>query len=132
MDRTPPFVPDAARPSSLGLALHEIEADVRRACDRLLDESGLTYPELLLLEALWNADGATPDALAYRTCAPLGVVNLQLDRLAELDLVEPTADGVWLTADGFALRRDAEGVSTSPAADRARFALQSLRVGLSD
>ena len=121
---------DGDRPASLGLALRDVGADVHRAYRPLLDRSGLIYSELLLLEALWDADGATPDSLAHRTRTPVGIVGLQLDRLVEKGLVERTEDGVWLTAAGFALRRDADDAFASPAVDRARFALQRLRAGL--
>ena len=131
-DVCPPFAPQlvgAARPPALGLALRAVEGRVRSACQPLLDASGLTYAELLLLEALWEADGATPDALAHRGGVPLGVVGLQLDRLAELGLVEHEGDAAWLTPQGFALRRRAGDALDRPAVNRA---LETLHVELAD
>ncbi|GAB5536674.1 MAG: hypothetical protein Rubg2KO_29230 [Rubricoccaceae bacterium] len=98
------------RPSGLGLRLRAAQAEIRAACEPLIAASGLTYAELLLLEALWEADGASLDALARRVGAPLGVVCFQLERVIEGGYAELERDTAWLTPEGFALRHHADGM----------------------
>ena len=73
----------------------------------LLDGAGVDGPEGLVLAALWRADGATEASLAQRTAVSVDAVHRLVETLGLLGYVEPEADGVWLTGDGFRLRNRA-------------------------
>jgi DNA-binding MarR family transcriptional regulator len=81
----------------------------------LLDEMGLTYPQYLVMLALWQQDGLTVGELADRLRSDYGTLSPLLKRLEAADLVrrERRADDersvrVTLTDAGRALRARAE------------------------
>jgi DNA-binding MarR family transcriptional regulator len=52
--------------NQLCFALYGASMAVGRAYKPLLDQMGITYPQFLVLSALWEADGATIGAIAQR------------------------------------------------------------------
>lgn len=52
--------------SQLCFALYGASMAVTRAYKPLLDGMGITYPQFLVLSALWEADGSTVGAIAER------------------------------------------------------------------
>ncbi|MQA35237.1 MarR family transcriptional regulator [Modestobacter roseus] len=84
----------------------------------MLDQLGLTYPQLLVLMVLWEADGLPVHSIAERLQLDTGTMSPLLKRLSAAGLVvreRSTADErqviVRLTDVGSALRRPAEDVS---------------------
>ncbi|GAB3992188.1 MarR family transcriptional regulator [Glycomyces albus] len=80
----------------------------------LLDRLGLTYPQFLILVALWETDGRTVSALGEELALDSGTVSPLLKRLEAAGLVERRREAsdervvtVHLTEDGKAL--EAEG-----------------------
>lgn len=67
--------------------------------------NALGHDEASLLDALFDADGATPDALGARTDTPRAAIDAALGALARRGLVETTESGAWLTGEAFGLRR---------------------------
>ena len=81
----------------------------------LLDELGITYPQYLVLLALWERDGVAVGELAQRLRLDYGTLSPLLKRLEAaglVDRVRRAADErsvtVTLTANGVALRSRAE------------------------
>ncbi len=70
-----------------------------------LDAAGLAGVEAALLTALFDADGATADALGERAHASRETVDEALGVLSRRGLVERDGDAAWLTGDAFGLRR---------------------------
>ena len=58
-----------------------------------------------LLTALFEADGATPEALGSRVRAPREAVDGLLGTLGRLGYVERDGDAAWLPGEAFGLRR---------------------------
>lgn len=52
--------------SQLCFAIYGATIAINRAYKPLLDQLGITYPQFLVLSALWEADGATIGAIAER------------------------------------------------------------------
>jgi len=82
-----------------------------------LDEAGLTYPQYLVMLALWEQDGLTVTDLGRALHLDSGTVSPLLTRLAAAGLVtrsRPEADArlvvVHLTEAGQSLRGRAEGI----------------------
>lgn len=63
--------------------------------------------EARLMTVLFDADGTTETALGRRVAERRRAVAVALDALTRRGLVEQAASRVWLTAGGFALRREA-------------------------
>ena len=83
-------------------------ADTLATSDSAAEEfgsTGLGPAEARLLRVLFEADGATPDALGARLAAPKPDVEVALGTLARRGLVEQTESGAWLTGEAFGLRR---------------------------
>lgn len=71
----------------------------------ILDAARLDGDAFALLTALFEADGATPDALGARVRAPREAVDGLLGTLGRLGYVERDGDAAWLTGEAFGLRR---------------------------
>ena len=70
-----------------------------------LDAAGIGGVEAALLTALFDADGASPEALGKRTQAPPEAVVEALGALSRRGLVEHDGGVAWLTGEAFGLRR---------------------------
>lgn len=99
-------------------ALYGAGQAMQRTYKPLLDPLGLTYPQYLLLSALWEQDGRTVGDI----CAALGLetstVTPMVKRMETAALVTRTRDGaderrvfVWLTEDGRAMQARTAGVA---------------------
>ncbi|WP_199044137.1 MarR family winged helix-turn-helix transcriptional regulator [Glycomyces salinus] len=94
-------------------ALHSAARAVTGYYRPLLDRLGLTYPQFLILVALWEADGRTVTALGEELDLDSGTVSPLLKRLEAAGLVERRREAadervvtVHLTEDGKALEKD--------------------------
>ena len=92
-------------------ALYSASMAVTRTYKPVLDSLGLTYPQYLILLALWDEDGLGVGALAERLALEPSTVTPLVKRLEAAGLVRrqrDTADErrvyVHLTADGVAMR----------------------------
>jgi MarR family transcriptional regulator, organic hydroperoxide resistance regulator len=110
-----------ARPGGLTLdaalcfALYSASRAVTGFYRPLLDELGITYPQYLVLLALWERDGVAVGALAERLRLDYGTLSPVLKRLQAAGLItrERRADDersvtVSLTEAGHALRARAD------------------------
>jgi len=70
-----------------------------------LDAAGLARYEAALLTALFDADGASPEALVSRSQVSREAVDDALQTLGLRGLVERDGDAAWLTGEAFGLRR---------------------------
>ncbi|TWH71968.1 transcriptional regulator, MarR family [Modestobacter roseus] len=102
----------------LCFALYAASRAVTARYRPMLDQLGLTYPQLLVLMVLWEADGLPVHSIAERLQLDTGTMSPLLKRLSAAGLVvreRSTADErqviVRLTDVGSALRRPAEDVS---------------------
>lgn len=94
----------------LCFALYGANMAIQRAYKPLLDELGITYPQFLVLSALWEDDGQTVGAIARRLDLESSTVTPLLKRLEQAGFVareRQAADErqvlVRLTAAGRAL-----------------------------
>lgn len=109
---------DLALDHQLCFALHAASRRVTAAYRPLLDQVGLTYPQYVVMLALWEQDGVTVRDLGERLYLDSGTLSPLLVRLEEAGLLvrsrEDPDDGrrltVTLTAPGRALRSEAERV----------------------
>lgn len=99
-------------------ALYGASQAMQQTYKPLLDPLGLTYPQFLLLSALWEEDGRTVGEL----CAALGLetstVTPMVKRMEAAGLLSRTRDGqderrvfVWLTEAGRAMQARTAGVA---------------------
>jgi len=110
---------DLALDHQLCFALHAASRRVTAAYRPLLDEVGLTYPQYVVMLALWEHDGVTVRDLGERLFLDSGTLSPLLVRLEEAGLVTRTRDDpddgrrltVTLTDDGRALRAEAERIN---------------------
>ena len=77
----------------------------RPALPEPLDAAGLGGSEAALLTALFDADGASADALSERARVSREAVDDALGTLGQRGLVERDGDAAWLTGEAFGLRR---------------------------
>ncbi|WP_228395332.1 MarR family winged helix-turn-helix transcriptional regulator [Modestobacter roseus] len=110
--------PSVALDDQLCFALYAASRAVTARYRPMLDQLGLTYPQLLVLMVLWEADGLPVHSIAERLQLDTGTMSPLLKRLSAAGLVvreRSTADErqviVRLTDVGSALRRPAEDVS---------------------
>lgn len=95
----------------LCFSLYSTSMAVGRLYKPLLDELGITYPQYLVLNALWERDGLTIGAIATRLDLEPSTITPLVKRLEAASLVRRVRNtdderrvGVNLTAQGDALR----------------------------
>jgi DNA-binding MarR family transcriptional regulator len=117
-------VPTDARPDSwlqldrqLCFALYAASLAMTKRYKPLLEPLGITYPQYLVLLALWERDGATVGELGERLCLDSGTLTPLLKRLEAAGHVRRARDAdderrvrVRLSASGRALRARAKEV----------------------
>ncbi|TSE37089.1 Organic hydroperoxide resistance transcriptional regulator [Tepidimonas fonticaldi] len=115
----PPLDPDAALrlDHQLCFALYSASLAMTRLYQPLLNALGLTYPQYLVLLALWEQDDVTVSVLGDRLGLDSGTLTPLLKRLeaaGRLQRVRDAADErrvrVRLTADGRALKARAQHI----------------------
>jgi len=124
MPRTPPTPPLPppdddwlALDRQLCFALYAGSLAMTKAYRPLLADLGLTYPQYLVMLALWQHGTATVGALGEHLSLDSGTLTPLLKRLQSLGLVKRTRDAgderrvlVALSADGLALKQRARDV----------------------
>lgn len=95
----------------LCFALYSASLAMTKAYTPLLDPLGLTYPQYLVLLALWESDDATVSQLGERLTLDSGTLTPLLKRLEQAGYVQRLRDAVderrvrvRLTASGRALK----------------------------
>lgn len=101
----------------LCLDLYATSRAVMKAYTPLLAPLGLTYPQYLVLAALWEKDGQTVNDLAERLSLDSGTLSPLLKRLEKAGLLERQRSKkdersvlVGLTAPGRALQKKAPDI----------------------
>ena len=79
---------DLALDHQLCFALHAASRRITAAYRPLLDEVGLTYPQYVVMLALWEKDGVTVSDLGDRLFLDSGTLSPLLRRLEQHGLVE--------------------------------------------
>ena len=99
------------------LALYSASRAVTGLYRPALSKLGLTYPQYLVLLALWNDDGLTVSELGAQIHLDSGTLSPLLSRLERQDLVRRVRDDtdarrvtVHLTNAGDAMRREYDGI----------------------
>ncbi len=95
----------------LCFSIYSTSLAINRLYKPLLDELGITYPQYLVLNALWEEDGRSISALAHRIGLESSTITPLVKRLEAAGLVTRTRSiedersvHVMLTASGSALR----------------------------
>jgi DNA-binding MarR family transcriptional regulator len=103
----------------LCFSLYSAQLAMTRAYRPLLEGLGLTYPQYLVLLALWEGDGETVSGLSDRLCLDSGTLTPLLVRLEEQRLVRRERGAqdarqvlIHLTAAGRSLEERAVAVRT--------------------
>lgn len=111
------MLPDLHLDRQVCFALYAASRATTGAYRAALDEVGLTYPQYLVMLALWEQDGLTVGELGSRLRLDSGTLSPLLGRLASSGFVSrsrPDQDGrrvvVHLTEEGRALRAEAERI----------------------
>lgn len=111
MPKTPTTAELLSLDNQLCFALYSASLSMTRLYKPLLDELALTYPQYLVMLALWEADGVTVSDLGTRLSLDSGTLTPLLKRLEAtgyLSRMRDVADErrvlVRLTAEGRALR----------------------------
>ena len=88
-----------------------------RAYRPLLDKLDITYPQYIVLMALWEVDAVTIAALTHKTGIDAGAMTLMLKKLTQKELIDVLKDEkdkrvkhVHLTDKGKALKQQAEEI----------------------
>ncbi|MBB4617005.1 MarR family winged helix-turn-helix transcriptional regulator [Sphingomonas abaci] len=99
----------------LCFALYGASMAMTRAYKPLLDKLGITYPQYLVLHALWEEDGRTIGQLAERLALESSTITPLVKRLEAAGIVTRSRDPkderhvhVLLAPPGEALKADAE------------------------
>lgn len=107
----------------LCFALYSASLAMTKIYKPLLEPLGLTYPQYLVLLALWERDGLAVNELGERLFLDSGTLTPLLKRLEAAGLVQRSRDAtderrvlLQLTAAGRALKRRAAAVPRSIAA----------------
>lgn len=87
-DDTPPLPLD----DQLCFALYATSMEVQRVYKPMLDALGLTYPQYLVLHALWEQDGRSVGAVAERLGLESSTVTPLVKRLESAGFVTRTRD----------------------------------------
>lgn len=111
MPKTPTTAELLSLDNQLCFALYSASLSMTRLYKPLLDELALTYPQYLVMLALWEADGVTVSDLGTRLSLDSGTLTPLLKRLEATGYVSRMRDVaderrvlVRLTAEGRALR----------------------------
>lgn len=95
----------------LCFSIYSTSLAINRLYKPLLDELGITYPQYLVLNALWEEDGRSISALAHRIGLESSTITPLVKRLEAAGLVTRTRSiedersvHVMLSARGSALR----------------------------
>lgn len=103
--------------SQICLSLYSATNALIRAYRHLLEPLGLTYPQYLVMLALWEADHQSVKGICSGTRLETGTVTPLLKRLEAKGLIERARSRtdermrvISLTAEGRKLRRRAESV----------------------
>ncbi|SIQ72242.1 MarR family winged helix-turn-helix transcriptional regulator [Pseudacidovorax sp. RU35E] len=111
MPKTPTTAELLSLDNQLCFALYSASLSMTRLYKPLLDELALTYPQYLVMLALWEADGVTVSELGTRLSLDSGTLTPLLKRLEAtgyLTRMRDVADErrvlIRLTAEGRALR----------------------------
>lgn len=114
MPKTPTTAELLSLDNQLCFALYSASLSMTRLYKPLLDELALTYPQYLVMLALWEADGVTVSDLGTRLSLDSGTLTPLLKRLEAtgyLSRMRDVADErrvlIRLTAEGRALRAQA-------------------------
>jgi MarR family transcriptional regulator, organic hydroperoxide resistance regulator len=101
----------------LCFALYAASRALTRTYGALLEPLGLTYPQYLVLLALWEGDGLSVSGLGERLALDSGTLTPLLKRLEQRGVVtrrrsedDERVVRIFLTADGRALRAKAKRV----------------------
>jgi DNA-binding MarR family transcriptional regulator len=101
----------------LCFALYSASLAMTKLYKPLLEPLGLTYPQYLVLLALWERDGLGVGELGERLFLDSGTLTPLLKRLQVAGLIERERASdderrvhVWLSAEGRALKRRAQSV----------------------
>lgn len=105
--------PDLTLEDQLCFSLYATSMAINRIYKPLLDELGITYPQYLVLSALWEEDGRTVGAIAERLALESSTITPLVKRLEAASLVtreRQAADerrvSVSLTRKGRAMKKD--------------------------
>jgi len=111
------MIPDLRLDHQVCFALYAASRATTGAYREALARAGLTYPQYLVMLALWEEDGLTVSDLGHRLRLDSGTLSPLLGRLAESGLVtrsRPHRDArrvvVHLTDTGRGLRAEAEHI----------------------
>jgi DNA-binding MarR family transcriptional regulator len=116
---TPPALADDALAlgQQLCFAVYSVAHAFNRTYKPLLDRFGLTYPQYIVLLALWQNDGITVKMLGEQLGLDSGTLSPLLKRLEAAGFVDRTRDKsderqvlVSLTDKGQALKSEAFGI----------------------
>lgn len=120
MRNTSCVLPNLQIDQQVCFALYAASRATTAAYRHALEEVGLTYPQYLVMLALWETDGLTVGELGRRLQLDSGTLSPLLRRLASNGLVtrsRPDRDArrvvVRLTDQGQALRAEAERIQCS-------------------
>lgn len=107
----------------LCFALYSATLAVTRAYKPLLDALGITYPQYLVLHALWEEDGRTVGAISERLALEPSTVTPLVTRLERAKLVRRARDPederrvrIWLTESGHDIRASCAHIGEALAA----------------
>jgi MarR family transcriptional regulator, organic hydroperoxide resistance regulator len=106
-------VPVLPLDAQLCFSFYNTAMAIGRVYKPILDRLGLTYPQYLVLHALWESDGRTVGGVAERLSLEPSTVTPLVTRLERSGLVRRARDAederrvrVWLTERGERLRED--------------------------
>lgn len=113
----PPSPPELLLDNQLCFALYSASLAMTKLYNPLLDALGLTYPQYLVMLALWERDGLTVSELGERLFLDSGTLTPLLKRLEAAGLLVRLRDvqderrvRITLTGQGRALRDGAQPI----------------------
>ena len=105
--------PELTLEDQLCFSLYATSMAINRVYKPLLDQMGITYPQYLVLSALWEDDGRTVGAIAERLSLESSTITPLVKRLEAASLVTRARQAdderrvlVSLTDKGRALKQD--------------------------
>jgi DNA-binding MarR family transcriptional regulator len=114
---TPPLAPSDALPldAHLCFAIYSANIAINRAYRPVLESLGITYPQYLVMSALWETDGQAVGAIADRLSLESSTITPLMKRLETAGFVQRQRNPmderqviVTLTAKGQALREESK------------------------